>query len=85
MIRTGGRDLIDKYILHFVWFEVVQTENRVKPLAEFVHVVLALGQFNAWGTARDRSTLKCVHVGHCKGSQYFKTRSRGALQRIAVL
>ena len=47
---------------HFVWFKVVQTEDGVKPPADFVLVVLVLGQFSAWGTARDRSTLKCVHA-----------------------
>ena len=46
----------DKHILHFVCFKVVRTED------EFVLVVLVLGQFSSWGTARDRSTLKCVHA-----------------------
>ena len=51
MIRTDGHDLIDKSIIHLVWFKVVQTEDCVKPLADFVFVVLVLGQFNALGTA----------------------------------
>ena len=46
----------------FVWFKGVQTEDGVKPLADFLLVVLLLGQFRAWGTARDRSTLKCIHA-----------------------
>ena len=56
MIRTDGQDLIDKHILHFVWFKMAQTEDGVKPLADFVLVVLVLGQSSAWGTARDRRT-----------------------------
>ena len=62
MIRTDGHDLIDKRILHFVWFKVVQTEDGLKPLADFLLVVLVLGQIRAWGTARDSNTLKCVHA-----------------------
>ena len=54
--------LVDKRIFHLVWFKVVQTEDGVKPLADFVLMVLALGQVSAGGTARDRSTLKCVHA-----------------------
>ena len=34
---------------HFVWFKVVQTEDGVKPFADFVVAVLVLGQFCAWG------------------------------------
>ena len=56
MIRTDGHDLIDYRILHFAWLKVVQTEDGVTPLSEFVLVVLVLGQFSAWSTARDRST-----------------------------
>ena len=58
MIRTDGHDRIDKRILHFVWFKMVQTEDGVKPLADFVLVVLVLGQVSAWGTAWDSSALK---------------------------
>ena len=47
MIRTDGQDLIDKHILHFVWFKMVQTEDGMKAIAEFVLVVLVLGQFSA--------------------------------------
>ena len=60
--RTDGHDLIDKRFLHFVWSKVVKTEDGVTPLADFVLVVLVLGQISTWGTARDRSTLKCVHA-----------------------
>ena len=60
--RAGGHDLTDKHILHLVRFKVVQTEDGVKPLADFVLVVLVLAQFSAWG--------------HCKGSQYFQMPSR---------
>ena len=47
VIRTDGHDLIDKRILHFVLFKVVQTEDGVKPLADSVLLVLVLEQFNA--------------------------------------
>ena len=60
--RAGGHDLTDKHILHLVRFKVVETEDGVKPLAEFLLVVLVLGQVSAWGTARDRSTFKCLHA-----------------------
>ena len=63
MIRTDGHDRIDERILHFVWFKVVQTEDGVKPLADFVLVVLVLGPVSAGGTARDSSPLKCFHAG----------------------
>ena len=60
MIRTDGHDLIDKRTLHFVWFKVVQTEDCVKPLADFVVVVLVPGQVSAGGTARDSSAFVCI-------------------------
>ena len=62
MIRTDRHDLIDKRILNVVWFKMVETEDGVKPLADFVFVVLVLEQFSALGTARDSSTLKCIHA-----------------------
>ena len=60
MIRTGGHDLIDDRILYFVWSKVVQIKHGVKPPADFVLVVLVLGRVNAWGTASDSGTLKCI-------------------------
>ena len=39
---------------------MVQTEDGVKSLADFVLVVLVLGQLSAWGAAKVRSTSKCV-------------------------
>ena len=41
---------------------MAQTEDGVKPLDDFVLVVLVLGQFNALGAVRDRSSFKCVHA-----------------------
>ena len=51
--RTDGHDLINKRLHHFVTFKVVQTK-----LADFVLVVLVLGQVSACGTARDSKCFK---------------------------
>ena len=42
MIWADGHDPIDKRILPFDWFKVVQIEDGVKPHAEFMLVVLVL-------------------------------------------